>query len=136
MIHSVPYYLPTANSLVNVRHDMKHTFFLTRMARSMLIAGMALGITGAVYAQGEGGGAGGAPAMGGRAGAAAGQAGGEMSGMSGLRREPARRERAVPGLRTAEPQGIPVAGPEVPPGKRSTSRASSRMEGTGGAGGE
>lgn len=116
---------------------MKNTFFLTRMARSMLIAGIALGITGAVYAQAEGGGgAGGAPAMRGRTGAAEGRAGSEMSGMSSLRREPARRERAVPGLRTAEPQGIPVAGPEVPPGKRSTSRASSRMEGTGGGGGE
>lgn len=104
----------------------------------MLIAGMALGMAGTVYAQGEGGGAGGAAAMGGRAGAdaAASQAGSEMSGMNGARRESSRRERAVPGLKTAEPQGIPVAGPEVPPGKRSTSRASSRMEGTGGAGGE
>jgi hypothetical protein len=75
--------------------------------------------------------------MGGRAGAAAGHAGSEMSGaLPGLRRESSRRERAVPGLKTAEPQGIPVAGPEVPPGKRSTSRASSRMEGTGGGGGE
>ncbi|MEO9061964.1 MAG: hypothetical protein ABI270_07965 [Nitrosospira sp.] len=103
------------------------------MARSILIAGMALGITGAVYAEGEGGGAGGAAAIGGRAGAAAGQAGSEMSGMNGaLRRESSRRERAIPGLKTAEPQGIPVAGPEIPPGKRSTSRAPSRMEGTGG----
>ena len=36
---------------------MKNTFLLTKMARSMLIAGMVLGITGVVYAQGGAGGA-------------------------------------------------------------------------------
>ena len=36
---------------------MKNTFFLTKIARSMLITGMALGITGAAYAQSGAGGA-------------------------------------------------------------------------------
>ena len=142
---------------------MKNTFFLTKIAQSMLIAGMALGITGAAYAQSGAGGAGGAGGVGGAGGAGAavggsagisagaaagqagiggaGQAGSEMSGMSGalpgLGKDSPRSERAVPGLKSsAEPQGIPAAGPDIPPGKKSTSRASSRMKGSDVVGGE
>ena len=57
MIPSVLYYFPTAIRWVNVRHDMKNTILLTKMARSMLIAGVVLGITGAAYAQSGAGGA-------------------------------------------------------------------------------
>jgi hypothetical protein len=98
----------------------------------MLVAGMVLGITGAVYAQIGGGGAaggasagigagsvgsGGIPGQAGPAsGAAEGQAGGEMSGMSkalpGLGRDSPTREQGVPGLgnsverRSVEPRSM------------------------------
>jgi hypothetical protein len=92
---------------------MKNTFLLTKVARSMLVASVVLGITGAAYAQIGGGGAagigvgsvgsGGIPGQAGPAsGAAEGQAGGEMSGMSkalpGLGQESSMREQGVPGL--------------------------------------
>jgi len=97
---------------------MKNTFLLTKVARSMLVASMVLGITGAAYAQIGGGGAaggasagigvgsvgsGGIPGQAGPAGGAAeGQAGGEISGMSralpGLGQESPMREQGVPGL--------------------------------------
>lgn len=135
---------------------MKNTFFLTEIARSMLIAGMVLGITGAVYAQsgaggaggaggvgGEGGGGGAAAAVGGSAigaGAAAGQGGSETSGMnkaSGLGQDSPMREPGVPvpGRSPKTGAGAAVA-PDIPPGKKSTSRAVPRMEGAGSMGGE
>lgn len=108
-------------------HDMKNTFLLTKMTRSMLIASMILGVTGAAYSQmgpggaagGEGAGigvgsvgSGGIPGQAGPAsGAAEGQAGGEMSGMSkalpGLGQDSPTREQGVPGLgRSAERRSI------------------------------
>lgn len=138
---------------VNVRHDMKNTFLLTKMAQSLLIAGMVLGIAGAGYAQsGAGGAAGGGAGIGvggggaaGQAGAgsgaAAGQAGSEMSGMSkalpGLEQDSPMREQSVPGRgSSAEPRAGAAAGPDIPPGKKHTSRAAGRMKGDGSIGGE
>ncbi len=56
---------------VNERHDMKNNFLLTRIARSMLIAGMVLGIVGAAYAQSGAGGGGGGAGVGSAAGGGA-----------------------------------------------------------------
>lgn len=116
---------------------MKNTTLLTKMARSMLIAGMVLGITGAAYAQsGAGGAAGGEGAgMGVGSGGIAGQAGSEMSGVSkelpSLRKNFHKRERRVP-----EPRTGAGAGPDIPPGKKRTSETASRMKEAGAVGGE
>src|SRR5512146_685271 len=141
---------------------MKNTFLLTKVARSMLVASVVLGITGTAYAQIGGGGAagigvgsvgsGGIPGQAGPAGGAAeGQAGGEMSGMSralpGLGQESPMREQGVPGLgnsverRSVEPRAMEsragtARGPDLPPGKQRTSGASSRMKASDWVGGE
>jgi hypothetical protein len=133
---------------------MKNTILLTKMARSMLIASIALGITGAVYAQvgavgapGEGsagigiGGGGIAGQAGLPSGAAAGQAGREMSGMSktlpGLGQDSPMRNEGIPGLgRSVAPRAGAAPELDIPPGKKRTSRASSRMKGSDWIGGE
>ncbi len=107
---------------------MKNTIPLTKMVRSMLIAGLVLGITGAAYAQvGAGGVVGGVEsgtagvvggvvggAVGGGAGIGgggiAGQAGSQMPGVNralpGLEQNSLGRERDVPGLGSSgEPRG-------------------------------
>ena len=159
MIHSVFVLFPLQQvRWVSVRHDMKNTLLLIKMARSMLIAGMVLGITGVVYAQSGAGGA----AVGGSSGisagtgaaAAAGQAGSGMSGMGGalpgLEKDPSMSRalpglgkyssmsgRAVPGLKSsAGPQGGSAPGLDIPPGEKRTSRASSRMKESDWVGGE
>ncbi len=138
---------------------MKNTFLLTKVARSMLIAGMVLGITSAVYAQMDAGSA----AGGGNAGISVGsvgsggipgQAGSEMSGMSKalpglgqdssmsgalprLGQDSSMSRPALPGLKSsAEPRRTPALEPEIPPGKKRTSGASSRMKGSDWIGGE
>lgn len=133
---------------------MKNTILLTKMARSMLTAGMVWGLTGSAYAQSGAGGAavGGSAGIGpdsggiaGQAGpasgAAAGQAGGEMSGMSkalpSLGQDSPMREQGVPGLgSSAEPRAGAAAGPDIPPGKKRTSRAVPGMEEAGSIGGK
>lgn len=111
---------------------MKNTTLLTKMARSMLIAGMVLGITGAAYAQSGAGGE--SAGMGVGSGGIAGQAGSEMSGVSktlpSLRKDSHMRERRVP-----EPRTGAGAGSDIPPGKKRTS-AASRMKEAGAIGGE
>ena len=138
---------------------MKNTFLLTKMARSMLIAGMVLGITGVVYAQGGAGGAAGGVGAGvgaGSAGVGAGSAGvegqagpgsggiaGQAGGMSntskalpGLGQDSSRSGQAVPGLgSSAGPQGGAAVERDIP-GKKHTSGASPRMKGAGAIGGE
>ncbi len=122
---------------------MKNTILLTKMARSMLIAGMVWGITSAAYAQSGAGGAavGGSAGIGADSGGAAGQAGGEMSGMSkalpSLGQDSLMREQGVPGLgSSAEPRAGAAAGPDIPPGKKRTSRAVPGMEEAGSIGGK
>lgn len=112
---------------------MKNTIFFTKIARSMLIAGLVVGMTGAAYAQvGTGGVAGGVESgtggvvggvVGGAVGGAeigaggggiAGQAGSQMPGMSralpGLEQNSSRREQGVPGLGSSdEPRGAGFA---------------------------
>lgn len=125
---------------------MENTFLLTKMTRSMLIAGVLLGITGAAYAQSGAGDAagGGSAGIAGQAGpasaSAAGQAGGEMSGMSkalpGLGQDSPMREGA-PGLGSSvEPRTGAAPGVDIPPGKKRASRATPRMEGAESIGGE
>jgi hypothetical protein len=137
-----------------VRYDMKITILLSKMARSLLVASMVSGMTGAAYAQigpggvieggsaGMGVGMGNIPREAGPANdAAAGYPRGEMSGMSkalpGLGKDSSMPERGVPGLgSTAEPRVRAFPGPDIPPGKQSTSRASSRMKPSDWIGGE
>ncbi|HTJ55799.1 MAG TPA: hypothetical protein VL380_10360 [Nitrosospira sp.] len=131
---------------------MKNTSLLTKMARSMLIAGMVLGITGVVYAQGGAGGAAGAVGAGigagsagveGQAGPGSGGIAGQAGGMSntskalpGLGQDSSRSGQAVPGLgSSARPQGGAAIEQDIP-GKKHTSRASSRMKGAEAVGGE
>jgi hypothetical protein len=131
---------------------MKNTFHLTRMARSMLIAGMVLGIIGVVYAQGGAGGAAGGVGAGvgtgsagveGQAGPGSGGIAGQAGGMSntskalpGLGQDSSRSGQAVPGLgSSAGPQGGAAVERDIP-GKKHTSGASPRMKGAGAIGGE
>lgn len=105
---------------------MKNTILLTKMARSMLIAGLVLGITGAAYAQVgaggvvggvesgtggvvggvEGGAVGGGAGMGVGGSGMAGQTGSQMPGMDrampGLEQNSLGRERDVPGLGSSD----------------------------------
>ena len=55
----------TAIRWVRIRQIMDNTLLLTKISRSMIIASMILGLTGAAYAQSGPGGAGGAAAAGG-----------------------------------------------------------------------
>jgi hypothetical protein len=131
---------------------MKNTFLLTKMARSMLIAGMVLGITGAAYAQSGAGGAAGGVGAGvgtgsagveGQAGPGSGGIAGQAGGMSntskalpGLGQDSSRSGQAVPGLgSSAGPQGGAAVERDIP-GKKHTSGASPRMKGAGAIGGE
>ena len=90
---------------------MKNTILLTKMARSMLIAGLVLGITGAVYAQGiVGGAAAGGAGVGVDSDGIAGQGGSEMPGIGkavpDLEQILPRREQGVPGVEnSSRPRG-------------------------------
>ncbi|ODT68182.1 MAG: hypothetical protein ABS69_16990 [Nitrosomonadales bacterium SCN 54-20] len=122
---------------------MKNTILLTTMARSMLIAGLVVGITGAAYAQvgaegvvggAVGGGVGAGGVVGGAVGGGAGAGGGGLAGKAGempdmsealpsLGQTTPRRERGVPGLGSSdEPRGAGSApGLNPPPGMERSS---------------
>ena len=73
---------------------MTNTSLLTKMSRSILLAGMVFGMIGIVQAQAGAGGAAGGSAGGGTGGGSAGQAGGGMTGQGGT---------SMPGMARAHP---------------------------------
>ena len=136
---------------VSVRHDMKNTFLLTKIARAVLITGMVLGMTSAVYAQsGAGGAAGGGGGMGaggaagvgagiGAGGAAGGVSAGVDAGSGGIAGQAggiSNTSKALPGVgQDLSRSGGPTLEQNIP-GKEHTSRASRKMKGAELIGGE